>query len=278
MFSFIAGLVFLTLGNLDKTPFSHVPEDPDEARRRLRAEHIAAIMKAAQESEKNPNKRKRTNLAQNAKLYDQIHGENEQLVAEFNAEAEIKNAQDPNFEIPNRREFWKLLGAFTATVDGEVELFVFGLGPNSHLGQVHELESKSVKKIFWPAVASVKSLTMYTQRTTTSTLPHKKSKHTKHFSPQSLDLFQNISSSSLSAKNWTLCVSALLKISSRSNAFWMARSDARSTRISLRSSSTRSRSVNAKEALKPKSLRTVRPSHHLRAKTVETKTKRTWTK
>jgi hypothetical protein len=253
MFSFIAGLVFLTLGNLDKTPFSHVPEDPDEVRRRLRAEHIAAIMKAAQESEKNPNKRKRTNLAQNAKLYDQIHGENEQLVAEFNAEAEIKNAQDPNFEIPNRREFWKLLGAFTATVDGEVELFVFGLGPNSHLGQVHELESKSVKKIFWPAVASVKSLTMYTQRTT-------------------------ISSSSLSAKNWTLCVSALLKISSRSNAFWMARSDARSTRISLRSSSTRSRSVNAKEALKPKSLRTVRPSHHLRAKTVETKTKRTWTK
>lgn len=189
MFSFIAGLVFLTLGNLDKTPFSHVPEDPDEARRRLRAEHIAAIMKATQEIEKNPNKRKRTNLAQNAKLYDQIHGENEQLVAEFNAEAEIKNAQDPNFEIPNRREFWKLLGAFTATVDGEVELFVFGLGPNSHLGQVHELESKSVKKIFWPAVASVKSLTMYTQRKP----PQHFRKKSKHSSPQSLHFFQNIS-------------------------------------------------------------------------------------
>jgi hypothetical protein len=225
MFSFIAGLVFLTLGNVDKTPFVHVPEDPDEARRRLRAEHVDAIMKAVQASEKGPNKRKRNNIAQNAKLYARIHLENEELVAAFNTEAEKRSEQDPDFEIPNRREFWKLLGAFTATVDGEVELFAFGLGPNSHLGQIHELESKSVKKVFWPAVASVKSLTMYTHKLFCAQRTH-----------QNKSLLLNLSLQrprrlpSLSANNWKLYASALRKILSRSSVFWMVRSDARSTR------------------------------------------------
>jgi hypothetical protein len=173
MSSFIAGLVFLMLGNLDETPFEHVPE-PDDQSRRLRAKYMAAITKAARASERLARKRKRNATTQNedAKLYNEIAAENDKLVEEFNAEATRKLEQDPNFQVSNCRQVWKLLGAFTVTTGDKEELFAFGLGPESHLGPIHAPQGKTVKKFFWPAIFSAKSLTLYTHSTEPHTEPH----------------------------------------------------------------------------------------------------------
>ena len=146
------GLVFLSMGSMDDKASPKL----DEEELKARTEYLSILREGITAREAKfaatPNiKRKRGSRNKDAQVYEEIARENDKITR--------KLVKDPDYRSKSQ-EIWKVLGAFTAEVDGQTVTLVFALGANSHLGEIHPQArtSFSVQNYWLPLILGVDQL------------------------------------------------------------------------------------------------------------------------